>query len=520
MQLRPYQVTAIARLMTSLERNPVLASPTGSGKTVMMAAAVQTLNRPTLWLAHRRELVGQAAGQLARLGLHVGVIMAQEHGDPRAPVQVASIDTLRRRQPPPAELIVLDEAHHCRAVTHRELLLGHYAGVPRIGGTATPFRLDGKGLGDLFGSIIVAAYADELISDGTLIEPVVYAPADPDLHDVHKQHGDYNVKELGEAMNRPKLVGDIVEEWKKRCLAAGGLGGKRTVVFAVNIEHSKAIVEAFTHAGIRAEHLDGTTSRTQRDGILLRLKIGYTTVVSNCAVLTEGWDLPALEVAVIARPTDSLCLHLQMLGRIMRSAPEKLGACVLDHAGNHLRHGFVSQRIAYTLEDQPKKAGGESPTKRCPECFLLVPPATQECPGCGYAWESSKAEAPEAVPGELSELLPPEKRPRPPIEEQQRVWNEIEYRRRALGYLAGWSIFQFAARLGFKPLVFMGQIVDPKGAGQDVMAAEFERLEAVRSEKNYKQKWVELQLANRFGPRAWSYCAKRRKEMAPEAPGG
>lgn len=494
MILRPYQQRAVDDTLANLGDNPILVAPTGSGKTVTASALVHQLDRPTLWLAHRRELISQAAITLEGYDLRCGIIMAGFAPSPARQVQVASVQTLARRENPPVELIVVDECHHARATSYRKLL-DAYPGVPVVGLTATPFRLDGKGLGDVgFRRIIVACYPDELCQDGTLIEPVVYAPDAPDLAGARIQHGDYADGDMFRAMTKSTITGNVVRTWFQRA------GGKRTVVFAVNVEHSWQIVAEFRKHSILAEHLDGKTPRTMRDAILFRLKTGYTRVVSNCQVLTEGWDLPKLEVAIVARPTASLCLHLQQLGRIMRSAPEKTGALVLDHAGNHLRHGFVTQRLEYSLDDTPTQTRASTAEgaagKRCPGCYLMVPPGTSECPECGHEF---KPEAPKHVDGELTRLTPAAQRPRPSIENQQAAWARIEFQRQHFGYQAGWSFHRFKATFGFYPLVVGSVVVDPATASRDQRLSVFLRLDARRKEKGYKPGWTGYQYKEIFG---------------------
>ena len=150
-----------------------------------------------------------------------------------------------------------------------------------------------------------------------LHRPKVWASQSPDLRGVKVIAGDYSLGALASRTNTAELNANIVATWQKHA------AGKRTVAFAVDVAHSKAITEAFVAAGVPAEHIDGRTY--ERDTVLARLARGQTLVVSNCMVLTEGWDLPALECAIIARPTASLNLHLQMIGRVMRAAEGKSG---------------------------------------------------------------------------------------------------------------------------------------------------------------------------------------------------
>lgn len=493
MNLRPYQRAALDSIHACLDRRPILVLPTGAGKTFCAARLVVERNARTLWICHRRELIIQAAQTLARLGLDVGVVMAGFEVRPSASVQVASVQTLRRRPKPAADLVIIDECHHARAKTYRDIL-DCYPSTPMLGLTATAFRLDGKGLGDIFGEIVVGAYPDDLCNDGTLIEPVVYAPADPDLRGVHMQHGEFNLREVGERMTKPKLVGDIVETWRARA------AGKRTVVYATSVAHSKQIEDAFRAAYVKVEHLDGTTPKAQRDAILHRLRVGYTTVVCNVQVLEEGWDLPALDCAVVARPTASLCLHLQMIGRIMRAAEGKGGAIVLDHAGNHLRHGPVTQRLNYSLADSVVAARGEkapSVSKRCPKCFLVVGRATTECPECGHRFVGREVEH---VDGELVPFAGLQvARPRPSLGEQQRAWDVLESQREARGYKDGWTFHRFEERFGFRPLVWNGDVCDPATVGLEVRRGVWERFVALASARGYKPGWAGFQYKAIFG---------------------
>ena len=494
--LRPYQVTAVDAVVDSIDKRPCLVMPTGSGKTYVAVEIVKRLGLRCLWIAHRRELIAQAVGSLHRAGVkRAGVVMAGAEPDYGAPIQVASVQTAVRRDPiPDIGLIVVDEAHHARATTYQRVIERYPPGVPVLGLTATPFRTDGRGLGDIFGAIVVGAWPDDLVAAGTLIEPVVYVPQAPDLSGVKVTGGDYNLGELGAVMRRRKLVGNVVDEWSKRT------PGTRTVVFAVNVEHSREIVRQFRARGVVAEHLDEKTPAGQRDGILARLRAGYTSVVSNCQVLTEGWDLPALVTAIIARPTASLCLHLQMVGRIMRSAEGKAGATVLDHAGNHLRHGTVTQRIEYSLEDAARGAAtdrdGEAPMKRCPECYLLVRPGAQTCPECGSAF---RTDAVKHAEGHLVQFGPRDDAARPSIGEQQRAWSAIDRQRVARGFKEGWSYYRFEGRFGFRPLIYQGVVCDPATCGQHVRRAVFGRFVRHAEERGFKRGWAAHQYKAVFG---------------------
>lgn len=380
--LRPYQERAVSDALAAVAQHPtILVAPTGSGKTVMGAEAVVRNGARALWIAHRRELIDQAHVRLLKCGLDSGVILAGRPERPSAPVQVASIQTLARRSPPPADIVVIDECHHATADSYRDLF-ATYADAQILGLTATPFRLDGIGLGDVgFKQIVVAASTAELCADGTLVEPTIFAPESPDLSSVHTVAGDFNQGEAADVMRGPKIVGRIVETWLARAQ------GRRTVLFAVNVEHSKSLRDRFHTAGVRVAHIDGTTHPAERAAILADLANHRIDVLCNCMILTEGWDLPALEVAIVARPTKSLQLHLQMLGRIMRAADGKAGALVLDHAGNYDRHGLPTRALAYSLDGTV--TAEDIDTKKCPSCGLVMQLGENPCPECGHVWGST-----------------------------------------------------------------------------------------------------------------------------------
>ena len=490
LQDRDYQQRAVGDVIAALPRRPLLVAPTGSGKTVMATMLVESHGQRTLWLAHRKELIDQAAAELRELGMPVGVIMAGYAPFPMAKIQVASVATLVNRPLPPADLVVIDEAHHATADTYQRILEG-YPDAAVIGLTATPFRLDGRALGDIFGEIVVAAYTEELCDAGYLHAPKVYASKSPDLRGLKVLAGDYQLGALSKRANTPEQNADIVKTWEKRA------EGARSVVFAVDVKHSKTIARAFREAGIAAEHLDGTTKREERDAILARLASGETKVVCNCQVLTEGWDLPALECAIVARPTASLNLHLQMIGRIMRSSDDKDGALVLDHAGNHHVHGLVTRRLEYSL-DEGSKVGSSEPLglRRCRECGLFFEVTRFACPECG--WHPTEENTPRvALPitgtAELSEFDDES------YEYRRTVWNAIEAQREAMDFKPGWSFHRFRERFGSSPVVLAGNLLDTAHATMDEKRAMYQKFYQLALDRGYAGGWAAHRYREAFG---------------------
>lgn len=411
--------------------------PTGAGKTTVYCEIIRLFTargKRVLVIAHRRELIQQCYDRLAQHGVVSGIIMAGATSTP-ASVQVASIQTLARRTLPPADMLIIDEAHHATGPTYQRVLAAYPAALV-IGGTATPYRLDGSGLSPTFKSIVAPVSVRELCNQGLLIEPTVYVPSAPSLKGVHTRGGDYAEDELAAKMM--PLVGDIVTHWKRIAL------GKKTIAFAVNVAHSKLIVESFVSQGVRAEHFDGTDTPERRAGCLARLRCGEIDVLSNCSLVSEGWDLPALEVAILARPTKSLCLHVQQVGRIMRAGKD--AAIVLDHAGNHLMHGRVTDEIEFSLDGKARRLA-KNDFRTCKSCFAIIPP-TGPCPQCGSETVADETKLPEHVAGELVKFTSVDKR--------------AEYRRLILlasdrEYRIGWARNQYRAAFGVWPRL-MGEI--------------------------------------------------------------
>lgn len=405
--LRDYQVRGIDEIRAAVragERRIVLVVPVGGGKTTIASEIIRRATergQRCLFVAHRRELIDQAVARLARFGIAAGVIQA---GRPRmeSHVQVASIDTLVNRGNVPADIVIADECQHARA-GRWTTTLARYPNAILIGLTATPFRLDGKGLGFIFGKIVAPVTVRELIDRGVILEPRVFGPdIAAELKGIHTVAGEFNQRELGERMNQRRLVGNIVEHWLETAGPNSDGGVKRTLGFTVNIEHSKALVERFCEAGIAAEHVDAKTPN--RKAIFGRLARNETHVVLNVGIASEGFDLPELGVVILARPTKSLSLHVQMIGRVMRASEGKDRCLVLDHAGNHHRHGMVTDDIEYSLEDTPKKPVAPS-VRQCPKCYAIFQ-GPGACPECGYVPERDAGEPIAEVAGKLVEITP------------------------------------------------------------------------------------------------------------------
>ena len=464
MDLRPYQGDVILRLREAVgsgHQRPLLVAPTGAGKTVIAAAVIGNavaLGKRVLFLAHRRELIQQAAEKLWRAaGIDAGVIMAGHGLRPDQPVQVASVQTLWHRamrtsaiERPQADLVVVDEAHRARARTY-EAILNAYPDAVVLGLTATPCRGDGRGLGNVFEVLVECPPVGELVALGFLVPTVVYAPSTPDLTGIRVERGDYVERQLAERMDDVKLIGDVVSHWHRHA------ADRQTVVFASSVAHSVHLRDEFQRSGVWAEHIDGTTPVDERDAILKRLADGQVRVVCNYGVLTEGWDSPAVSACVLARPTKNMGLFRQMVGRVLRPAPGKTDALILDHAGATHEHGFVEEPVEWTLDTdkraenprQTARSEGQAPGfKDCPECGALRT-AGKPCSACGWK-PRAKAEAVEVADGELARLDRDGRQTRTDCD-RDAFFRQLTYIAQERGYKAGWAAHKFKEKFGDFP---------------------------------------------------------------------
>jgi DNA repair protein RadD len=365
MQLRDYQQRAIDEARKALttvgnrRKSVLLVSPVGSGKTVIGAAITHSAcakGRRALWLVHRTELITQSAKALIAQGLHVGVVAASQPAanDPSAPVQIASVDTLAARgERPPADLIIVDEAHHGAARTWRGIL-DAYPSATVVGLTATPQRSDGSGLGgDLFSRLVVVTTPRELEAEGHLVPMEVIRPDRP--------------LKPGQIAQRP------VDAWMQHAK------GRPTIVFCQSVEHASATATAFPYA----HTISGTTLPGPREQILHAFRDGHIPVLCNVAVITEGTDLPLTSCIIIARGCGTPGLFMQMTGRGSRPHPGKTDCIVLDLRGVSHEHGHPYDPQEYSLDGRGIAAQRADADQRY--CRICGAPVTTElmCVECG-----------------------------------------------------------------------------------------------------------------------------------------
>lgn len=451
--LRPYQFDLVAQARATLKqgcRRLLLQCPTGAGKTVLVAHMLATAaakGKRAWFCVHRKELLDQAVQTFVEAAdIHTGIVAAGYPQDPSAPVQVCSVGSLKRRlaslQPP--DLLVWDECHHTPSASWAAIA-DALPNAHQLGLTATPQRLDGKGLGGYFDKLLLGPTVATLIAEGYLSPYRLFAPGAFDTSHIHKVAGDFNRAEVATAMGASTVVGDAVQTYRQH--AEGG----RALVFVWSLEASRALAAAFTAAGITSAHVDGETPKDERLRALRAFRAGDLRVLCNVDLFGEGLDVPAVDAVFLLRPTDSLGLYLQQCGRGLRMSPGKTTVRIFDHVGNWTRHGLPDEDRAWSLEGKKKKPRDEAGGRRCGECFAVSPAGSQVCVNC-HAPFPSKQRKMTQVDGELSEVDQEAMRYRS-LEEEHGCrtlhdWQELARKR---GFKSGWAWHRWTAQKQHRP---------------------------------------------------------------------
>jgi len=349
--LRDYQQALIRLVYEKWDKGLLkllMQLPTGGGKTIILAAIARNFfqrQEPILVIAHTEELIFQLRDALEQAcGVLVGVIKAGVKVNPERLIQVASVQTLRNRALPPAALVIIDESHHATAKTYRQIIES-CPDAYILGVTATPCRTDGSGFDDLFDALVSVTNPRELIEQGHLCDyKLIASPNAISTKDIRSTAGDFNNRELADSVDVVELAGNLIGAYKLYAIA------KKCVVFAINCNHSKAIAKRYRASGIPAEHLDGETPDEERKAVIERFRTGETLVLCNVNIVTEGFNLPNIEAVQIARPTKSLSLWLQMVGRGLRTAEGKEHTLIIDHTDNFARLGMPDANHIWLLE--------------------------------------------------------------------------------------------------------------------------------------------------------------------------
>lgn len=459
MILREYQAEGVAQIRDAFRTHKAVLYqlPTGGGKTVMftfIANGAAAKGNRTWILVHRRELIAQASRALDEQRVAHGIVSAGFSPEDLPPVQVCSVQTLVKRHAKlaPPDLIVIDEAHHAPAGSWRAIL-DAYPSARILGVTATPLRLDGKGLGEKngghFQTLISGPSVASLIAAGYLASPVIYTPQTVDAASVKTLMGDFARAGIVDIVDKPTITGCAIEHYQRICPRASA------IAFCASIAHAEHVTEQFRDAGVPWGLLVGAPHITdaQRRDAVRNLQSRIWRGVSTVDLVSEGFDVPCVETAILLRHTQSLGLYLQQVGRALRPYPGKTRAVILDHVGNVERHGVPQEEREWSLDDGAvSKAKADSgPTYRlCPACFAyhLAAPA---CPQCGHVY-LVQSRTVKQVAGELTELTPEQierqrvARERRREEGRAQSLEQLAALGEARGYKAGWAQHRWEAR--------------------------------------------------------------------------
>lgn len=385
--------------------------PTGVGKTNLSAAIIETLFRNgkrVLFLVHRQDLIQQTAKTFQKFNIPFSYIASGYHYNPYHRVFIASIPTLKNRLGKyPADWVFVDEAH-LSASAGWSKTIAHYkeTGAKIMGLSGSIERLDGKPLGDVWETLVLGPSPRWLIDNGFLSRYRAFAPAGVDLSGVHTRGGDYVASEIDELMAGRAVLAGAVRHWRKYAV------GKRTIAFTPSIKRAEDLAAEFRANGIMAVSIDGNTPREERTRAFNAFADGDIQVITSVNLFCEGFDLAAqvdrdvtVEAVLLYRPTQSLALHLQQIGRALRKKPEP--AIILDLVGNLARLGLPDDDREWSLEGRAKK-DREVEVAQCPMCFASHAPA-RTCPECGYEYPVLKREPGEGrvldeIEGELEEI--------------------------------------------------------------------------------------------------------------------
>jgi superfamily II DNA or RNA helicase len=454
LQMRDYQQDVIhssQNVMRSGIRRFMICLPTGAGKTAISTHIIRestARGHLSYFLCHRVELLEQTEDTFRKAGIDYGVIAADRSYIPGRSAYIGSIDTVRRRldRIPTPDLAVIDEAAHCPAQTWKQVI-DTWPQAWRIGLTATPQRLSGEGFTDIFDSLVLGPSTADLIAQGWLAPFRMYAPPGIDPSGLHTRAGDYITSEAEALVDKPHITGDVIEHYRRLSLR------KRAIVFCVSVKHSENVAAKFNAAGIPARHVDGTTPAEVRRQAMADFRAGRVMVLCNCSLFLEGVDVPALETCILLRPTRSLALYLQAVGRALRPAPGKT-ALILDHVGAVQMHGMPDDHRIWTLAGITKRQRGDNDNEPgfsiriCEKCYAAFRPAPV-CPYCGATAKPSKREI-KIREGELAEISRLEaEQARKTTRKQQgmaRTLQELQEIGRQKGYAPGWAYKVYSSR--------------------------------------------------------------------------
>lgn len=455
--LRQYQIDAVNAVRNAITENCrriVMVSPTGSGKSIIIAEIIRLAlekGNTVLWLVHRRNLVTQMKETLESFGIIPGIIMAGEESDTCRKVQIGTYQTYQRRIQLEnsnffidAKLLLIDEAHRSLSKGYTDIIKLYKDSIV-IGCTATPVRSDNRPMGSIYQKIVDVISVQSLTDDGFLAKARYFA-APIDVSDVPIARGDYEVKALDKKTNSAKIVGDIVQNWLRIA------ENRPTIVFCVTVRHSIHICEEFNRRGVKALHLDARSTDEEREDAFRQMENGDITVLCNVALYQEGMDCPNISCVVIARPTKSLGLYRQCAGRGLRKKTHGGDCYILDHGGVIEEHGLLTDEVEWTLEGkekawkEKKKPEKKPSVCRCPGCSAVFE-GLKVCPDCGSELKTFGKKI-DIIDADLQEIG---KKKKMSAADKRRWFGMCRYYQKQKGYSSGWASHKYKSKTGVWP---------------------------------------------------------------------
>ena len=376
-KLRPYQQELINNVRKSYlkgHRSPCVVLGCGGGKTVLfayMAKNSQDKGNTVWFLVHRKELLDQTIATFDKFNIE------------RKTIHIAMVNTVSRNlnKYPKPDFIIFDECHFSMAVTWRKII-DAFPNAKLAGLTATPTRLDGKPLGEIYDDLVEGESIKSLIDKGYLAPYKYYAPIVTDLSSLKKVRGEYDPTKAAELLSTKAVFGDVIKHYKEYA------DGKQTICYCATINHSELMAQEFREHGINAVHFDGNTPKKERDRIIQNFREGKITILCNVDLISVGFDCPDVDCCILLRPTDSTALYIQQACRALRFREGKT-AIILDHVNNYERHGLPDDERQWSLGnkyEKPKRfqEDGTLKIKQCPSCFAVFEAGTSICPHCGH----------------------------------------------------------------------------------------------------------------------------------------
>lgn len=413
-----------------------------------MAQESQAKGNTVWFLVHRRELLDQTIDTFDRFGIE------------RKTIYIDMVNTVSRRLDnlhiPEPDLIIFDEAHFSAAKTWQRII-DKFPKAYIVGLTATPTRLDGKPLGNIYDSLVNGESIGSLIERGFLAPYQYFAPTLADVTGLDTKRGDYDMKQAEELLSSRTIFGDVIKHYQKHA------EGKQTVVYCSTINHSQEVAQAFCDAGYNAVHFDGDTPKRKRKEIIKRFREGEITHLCNVDLISVGFDMPDIDCCILLRPTQSTALYIQQAARALRYREGKV-AVILDHVGNYARHGLPDDEHEWSLEGKfakPKRFDDEGMLKvrQCENCFNVYKTSEGACPHCGFAITVQREEIEMKEEIELTEIK--RKQEEEKLAKQKEIQSiVVDYREpsdcqslqelqefaKNRGYKSGWTYYQAKAR--------------------------------------------------------------------------